>query len=316
LGTGQTIFNRHFISKATAAVACSVMLSGCMTTSSKEAAKNKDVAEASEPAPEVIMRTPAEQLAAEMNAKAKAQSLKSGAYRDPQVRTASGQQLVAQQQSATALYPAQPQAPASAAMAPANIGGLVTQPTTVNANRSSIYSAPPPIAVNPDGTLAPISANVGPGATPALRSVYSTPAGGLVEQQQASLMPQAPAQQAFVVPQNAIPQTAMPQNSMVPQSGQSSQSGMPQYAPRPMQTSVSRPTADARPSHILPSIGSKGKHLDSQEALMMARNLASGGQKAPVNTMMPQASSGLTLPAGVTLPPGVTLTPGMAASLK
>ena len=49
---------------------------------------------------------------------------------------------------------------------------------------------------------------------------------------------------------------------------------------------------------------------------MMARNMASGGKQPPVNTMMPQASSGLTLPPGVSLPPGITLTPGMAASLK
>ncbi|MET0748175.1 MAG: hypothetical protein ABWY49_08280, partial [Rhizobium sp.] len=155
-----------------------MLLSGCMT----HAAKDKQVAEAaevSEPVP-VVMRTPGEQLAAELNAKAQLQSQKQsqaqGQYRDPQVRTASGQQMVAQQQSATGLYPSQPQpqSPASAT-APANIGGLVTQPTAVNANRSSIYAAPPPIAVNPDGTLAPIAAYAAPGAAPSLRSVYSLP---------------------------------------------------------------------------------------------------------------------------------------------
>jgi hypothetical protein len=287
-----------------------MMLSGCMTT----AAKNKEVAEAAEPAPEVNMRTPGEQLAAEMNAKAQlqAQSQKPGTYRDPQVRTASGQQMVAQQQSATGLYPVQPPTPAAAAMAPANIGGLVTQPTAVNANRSSIYAAPPPIAVNPDGTLAPVSAYVGPGAAPSLRSVYSMPPGAVVDQQQAAVMQP----QAATLPQNAVmPQnTVMSPKAMAQPAKQSSQSVMPHYAPR--MASAGRPTSDATPSRILPAPGSKGRHIDSQEALMMARNLASGGQKSPGNTMMPQASSGLTLPPGVSLPPGVTLTPGMAASLK
>lgn len=268
-----------------------MLLSGCMTHAAKE--QVTEAAEVSEPVP-VVMRTPGEQLAAELNAKAQLQSQKQsqaqGQYRDPQVRTASGQQMVAQQQSATGLYPAQPQpqSPASAT-APANIGGLVTQPTAVNANRSSIYAAPPPIAVNPDGTLAPIAAYAAPGAAPSLRSVYSLPPGTLPEQPQANAAHSA---------------------AQMPPGNQTGQEVGPHYA------SAARPTSDATPSRILPAPGSKGRHLDSAEALMMARNMASGGKTAPDNTMMPPASSGLTLPQGVALPPGVTLTPGMAASLR
>jgi hypothetical protein len=300
LATGQTIFDKHLIARAATAATCLMLLSGCVT----HAAKDKqlaDVAEASEPVP-VVVRTPGEQLAAELNAKAQLQaqkqSQKPGQYRDPQVRTASGQQMVAQQ-SATGLYPAPPQAqvPASAAMAPANIGGLVTQPTAVNANRSSIYAAPAPIAVNPDGTLAPISAYATPGAAPSLRSVYSLPPGTLPEQPQAVILPPQPV-------------------TMPSQPNQTVKGAMPHYAPKIASTSVGRPTSDATPSRILPAPGSTGRHLDSAEALMMARNMASGGQNPPANTMMPQASSGLTLPQGVSLPPGVTLTPGVAASLK
>lgn len=276
-----------------------MLLSGCMTHATKDK-QLADVAEASEPVP-VVMRTPGEQLAADLNAKAQLQAQKQsqtpGQYRDPQVRTASGQQMVAQQQSATGLYPIPPQAQSPASMAPANIGGLVTQPTQVNASRSSIYAAPAPIAANPDGTLAPISAYAAPGAAPSLRSVYSLPPGTLAEQPQAVILPPQP--------------VAMPSPS-----GPSAQGAVPHYAPKIAAASASRPTSDATPSRILPAPGSKGRHIDSAEALMMARNLASGGKNAPANTMMPPSSSGLTLPQGVALPPGVTLTPGMAASLK
>ncbi|MBO9098675.1 MULTISPECIES: hypothetical protein [unclassified Rhizobium] len=260
-----------------------------MTTSARKA-KEQQVADAAEPAPEVVMRTPGEQLAAELNAKAQAQGQKPGTYRDPQVRTGSGQQTVAQQ-SATGLFPNAPMPASQAPTEPANIGGLITQPTAVNANRSSIYAAPPPIAVNPDGTLAPVSAY----AAPALRNVYALPPGSAMQQTQ--------------------PQPQQQQPMMAPPSGQSS-NAMPQSAPRMASASATRPTADATPSHVLPAPGSKGRHLDSQEALMMARNLASGGKSTPANSMMPPSSSGLTLPQGVTLPPGVTLTPGMEASLK
>ncbi len=290
----QTTSGRDIFVRAAIAAACLATLSGCMTTGSKTKDKDKaqQTADAAEPAaPDVVMRSPGEQLAAELNAKAQAQAQKPGAYRDPQVRTVSGQQMVAQQ-SATGLFPNAPAAQVPPSTEPANIGGLITQPTAVNANRSSIYAAPPPIAVNPDGTLAPVSAY----AAPALRNVYSLPPGTAAQQLQQ--------------------QPNRPQPMMTTPANQSSESAMPQAAPRMASAAVTRPTSDATPSRILPAPGSKGRHLDSQEALMMARNLASGGKSTPANTMMPPASSGLTLPQGVTLPPGVTLTPGMEASLK
>ncbi|MFK0165386.1 hypothetical protein [Rhizobium sp. NPDC090279] len=142
------------------------MIAGCATTA-KKPTETSEVTPAAQP-------TAAEQLADDMNNKADARRRKGDiAYRDPLVHSVNGtrQQIVAQQNQA--FY----QAPAAAAPADGQTGiaGLVTQPTGVNANRSSIYSAPPPIAVNPDGTLANTQPDGGQAITPMMRSVYSTP---------------------------------------------------------------------------------------------------------------------------------------------
>ena len=286
-----------------AATICLLALSGCMT-----AGKPKQTAEAdatSVPAVAVAQpqMTPAEQLAASLNAKAEAQSQRSGLYHDPLVRTANGQQTIAQQ-STSALYPAAPQPqmqpPASAASTPASIGGLATLPTAVNANRSSIYSSAPSIMVRPDGTLAgPVSAYAPQGAAPALRSVYSLPPGTVEAQPQMQMQPQMQLQ---------------PQTGMMP-ADQTSQANVPQYAAPPVASS-GRPTADATPSRILPAPGSREHRLSSQEALMVARNLANQGKNPPGTQGALQPGMTAAGRPNIVLPPGVTLTPGMRASLK
>lgn len=143
-----------------------VMIAGCATTAKKPTETSQ--------AASAVPLTVAEQLAADMNSKADARRRKGDvAYRDPMVHSVNGtrQQIVAQQNQA--LYPAPAATPAADGQT--GIGGLVTQPTGVNANRSSIFSAPPPIAVNPDGTLAKNQPDGAQAITPMMRSVYSTP---------------------------------------------------------------------------------------------------------------------------------------------
>lgn len=143
-----------------------LMLSGCATTADKP----KLAAETAPPP------SAAEQLADSLNSSAEAKRLKGdAAYRDPLVRSVHDvrRQIVTEQANNQSGYP-----PAPATDAPAGIAGLVTQPTAVNASRSSIYAAPAPIAVNPDGTLAKTQPDAGQqGITPFMRSVYTLPPG-------------------------------------------------------------------------------------------------------------------------------------------
>ncbi|KAA1176906.1 hypothetical protein FP026_26570 [Rhizobium tropici] len=161
----QILYGGKKLASTIAVIASFVMIAGCATTAKKPT-------ETSEVVPAAQL-TAAEQLAADMNNKADARRKADGSYRDPLVHSVNGtrQQIIAQQNQA--LYPAPTAAPADGQT---GIAGLVTQPTGVNANRSSIFSAPPPIAVNPDGTLAKTQPDGGTQAiTPMMRSVYSTP---------------------------------------------------------------------------------------------------------------------------------------------
>lgn len=161
----QILYGRKKLASTIAILASFVMIAGCATTA-KKPTETSDIAPAAQP-------TAAEQLAADMNNKADARRRKADlGYRDPLVHSVNGtrQQIVAQQNQA--LYPAPAETPPDGQT---GIAGLVTQPTGVNANRSSIFSAPPPIAVNPDGTLAKTQADSGQAITPMMRSVYSTP---------------------------------------------------------------------------------------------------------------------------------------------
>ncbi|NTJ64269.1 hypothetical protein G6M50_34315 [Agrobacterium rhizogenes] len=162
----QILYGRKKLASTIAVLASFVMIAGCATTA-KKPTETSDVAPAAQ-------LTTAEALAADMNNKADARRRKGDmVYRDPMVHSVNGtrQQVVAQQNQA--LYPAP--ATAQTADGQTGIGGLVTQPTGVNANRSSIFSAPPPIAVNPDGTLAKNQPDGSQAITPMMRSVYSTP---------------------------------------------------------------------------------------------------------------------------------------------
>ena len=162
----KILYGRNTLASTIAVLASFVMITGCATTAKKPP-------EVSQAAPAVPM-TAAEQLAADMNSKADARRRKGDvAYRDPKVHSVNGtrQQIVAQQNQAFYQAPG-PVAPTDGQT---GIAGLVTQPTAVNANRSSIFSAPPPIAVNPDGTLASAQPDGGQTITPMMRSVYSTP---------------------------------------------------------------------------------------------------------------------------------------------
>ncbi len=124
-----------------------LMLSSCATTGEKP----KEAAEVTPPP------SAAEQLADSLNSKAEAKRLKGDvAYRDPLVRSVHGirRQIVTEQADNQSVFPPAPAiAQGAPTDTPAGIGGLVTQPTAVNASRSSIYAAPAPIAVNPDRTL-------------------------------------------------------------------------------------------------------------------------------------------------------------------
>jgi hypothetical protein len=275
----QIFFSVRSGISAMAVVVSLSALSACATT----AAKTKEAGEAK---PEV---SASEQLASTLNAKAAANAQKPGSYRDPLVRSVTGpEHQISEQQSSAGFYPAAPTPPAAnVAGGPTGIAGLVTQPTALNANRSSIYSTPAPIAVNPDGTLAsPAEAYAAPqGGPTAFRNVYSAPA-----------LPVAVPQQVGMVP-----------------SEQMSQKSAPSQPHQNMAMSVplrSRPTADATPSHILPAPGNSHM-LNSQEALMVARSLASKQSQGGNMTLPPGSATAMPQPNTE-----MTMTPGMAASLK
>jgi hypothetical protein len=252
-------------------------LSACATTST-----GTKEADAAKPEPSA-----SEQLASTLNAKAASDAQKAGNYRDPQVRSVTGpQHRISEQQGTSGLYPAAP-TPAAIPDAPAGIAGLVNQPTSLNANRASIYSTPAPIAVNPDGTLArPAETDgAGPGSPAAFRNVYSAP----------------------------ITAGPVPQQVVVGPGEQEPHAAAPRAAHQNMAMSVplrSRPTADATPSHILPAPGNSHK-LDSQEALMVARSLASKQSQGGNMTLPPGSAAALPQANSE-----MTMTPGMAASLK
>ncbi|WP_195909583.1 hypothetical protein [Rhizobium tubonense] len=278
----QTIFSTLNGGRVVGLVVSLAILSGCVTTGAK-------TKEAGEITPEA---SASEQLASALNAKAVANAQKPGGYRDPLVRSVTGaQHAVSEQQGSTGFYPAAPPPPVdSAAGGPTGIAGLVTQPTALNANRSSIYSTPAPIAVRPDGTLAgPAEAYAAPqGAAPAFRNVYSAP----------MLAPAAMPQQVGIMP----PSEQTSQNAAPPQPKQMASMSVPIR---------SRPTADATPSRILPAPGNSHK-LDSQEALMVARSLASKQSQGGSMTLPPGSATAMVPQTN----PEMTLTPGMAASLK
>lgn len=241
-----------------------VMLAGCATTGDKP----KQTAEVA-PQPSA-----AEQLADALNTKAETKRQKGEvAYRDPLVHSVHGArpQMVAEQTGNQSFFPPAPAGAVPVATdAPAGIAGLVTQPTAVNANRSSIYSTPAPIAVNPDGTLANTQPGAAQGITPIMRSVYSMPPGAM---------------------QDATPQ---PGNGGMPVD-QTSQAVLPPPVIRnAAYTSGSpmKPTADATPSKIMPARGSNARRIDSKEALMLAHIVASKGQGQDAKPLITQAQSG------------------------
>ncbi|MBB4570604.1 hypothetical protein [Rhizobium leucaenae] len=246
-----------------------VMLTGCATTGGKP----KQAAEA-EP-----QTSAAEQLADALNTKAEAKRQKGDVgYRDPLVHSVHGtrQQMVAEETSSQSFFPPAPAgATPMATDAPAGIAGLVTQPTGVNANRSSIYSTPAPIAVNPDGTLANTQAGAGQpqGPSPIMRSVYSMPPSAT---------------------QNATPQQG---NGGMPVD-QTSQAVIPPPVIRNAAYTTGspmKPTADATPSKILPARGSTARRIDSKEALMLAHIVASKGQGQDGKPLITQPQSGAGL---------------------
>lgn len=224
-----------------------MMLAGCATTGDKP----KQTAEATPPP------SADEQLADTLNSRAEAKRLRGDvAYRDPLVRSVHGvrsQMIVGQATDQSALVSGQGQSADTAT----GIAGLVTQPTGVNASRSSIYSAPPPIAVNPDGTLAKTQPGAEQqGIVPITRSVYSMPPNAM---------------------QNIAPQ----QDNGGMASGRTSESVLPPPVIRnaaPTSASPMKPTADATPSKIMPAPGSNAHRIDSKEALMLAHIAASKGQ--------------------------------------
>lgn len=234
------------------------MLAGCSTMGDKP----KQTAEVAPPP------SADEQLAASLNSKAEAKRLKGDvAYRDPLVRSVHGvrtQMMVGQATDQSALVSGQ----SPSADAPAGIAGLVTQPTGVNASRSSIFSAPPPIAVNPDGTLANTQPGAGQqGIVPITRSVYSMPPSTM---------------------QNTAPQ----QNNDGMASGRTSADVLPPPVIRnaaPTSASPMKPTADATPSKIMPAPGSNARRIDSKEALMLAHIAASKGQGQSGKPLIGQA---------------------------
>ncbi|CAN7270983.1 hypothetical protein LJR251_001210 [Rhizobium rhizogenes] len=246
-----------------------LMLSGCATTGDKP----KQAAEITPPS------SGGEQLAESLNSQAEAKRLKGDiAYRDPLVRSVHGvqRQIVSEQANTQSIFPP---APATAqgvfTNTPAGIAGLVTQPTAVNASRSSIYAAPAPIAVNPDGTLAKTQPDAGQqGITPFMRSVYTLPPGAA---------------------QNVAPQQGNDGGMPV---GRTSEAVLPPPVIRnaaPTSTSPMKPTADATPSKIMPARGSSTHTIDSKEALMLAHIAASKGQGPGAKSLIAptQGASGL-----------------------
>jgi hypothetical protein len=255
----QTLSGNKTVLRGLAVGIFLLALAGCDTTGGKP-----QQAAAVEAPPRVA--DPNTQLADTLNAKAETRRLKGDTYRDPLVRSARGahEQTLTQQAGGAAYFPPAPQMTvASAADTQGGIAGLVTQPTAVNANRSSIYAAPAPIAVNPDGTLADTQPQ---GITPIRRSVYSLPAGVVLDgAQQAGGQATQAQSSAAVIPPPVIRNAGSPM----------------------------KPTADATPSKIMPARGSNARHIDSQEALMLARKAASGGQQPAGNPMlMPQGQTG------------------------
>ncbi len=273
-----------------------MLLSGCVTG----AGKPKVAAAEAKPAPP----SAAEQLAAALNARAETNARKPGGYRDPMVRTASGKmmQLAAAQEPGVAPQTFDsPSLPGSAASAPASIAGLATQPTAVNANRTSIYSSatspvPNMVPGQPDGSLAgPGAAYATPaGITPMLRSVYSA----------------SPSMAPAMMPQQVVP---------IFPADQSSQNTAPPAVPQTAHVALAgaRPNSDATPSRIMPAPSSRAKTLDSKEALMVAHMVASGNQGQGHNQDQGKGHAvimGKPLPKGVIM--GVPVTPGVAASMK
>ena len=244
----QILYGKKKLASTIAVIASFVMIAGCATTGTKPQVTSEAAPQLSE----------AEQLAANLNDKAEARRQKGdAAYRDPRVHSVNGTQhkLVAEQNQA--LYPGAPTTAPSDA--PASIAGLVTQPTAVNANRSSIFSAPPPIAVNPDGTLAKTQPDAAAqGITPGIRSVYSMPQSAI---QAVAAQPGAEGSSAARTSEEALPPPVI-RNASAQKTSAS-----------PM-----KPTADATPSKIMPLPGSNVRKLDSKEAAMLANFIASKNQ--------------------------------------
>jgi hypothetical protein len=300
----QTNPGRRYLATGVAIAVAIFALSGCMTSSGK--AKVAAAAD-TEPAP-----TAAEQLAAALNAKAQASAHRPGGYRDPMVRTASGRQvplMAAPGDASLMMASAAPSLPGSVANAPATIAGLVTQPTAVNANRTSIYSsATMPVAQIPDqANGVPLGSDAASassqGITPILRSVYSAP----VPMTQPAPSPLPEQQGIDIFPQE-----------------QSSQNVVPQGNQPKIRTAAAftKPVSDATPSKIMPAPGLRTHTIDSKEALMvahMAASKAQQGQDQGQNQGQNSASNhiqimGTPVPKGMI--PDISMTPGMAASLK
>jgi len=146
-----------------AAALALLALAGCATTDGK----TKPGADAASAAP---APTAGETLAASLNAKAAA--ARDGGYRDPLLRNVSGAQALNQQPGSGLNSSA---LPGSATAGQASIGGLVLQPTAVNANRSSIFSSGggpsyPQLPASGTSIEAPM-----PPAAAGIRNIYSSP---------------------------------------------------------------------------------------------------------------------------------------------
>jgi uncharacterized protein YcbK (DUF882 family) len=139
-------------------VAATLALSGCV---SNQKALDSAAVAPTDPA--------AEQLAAKTPGKAKS------SYRDPMVTNVSGAQQATIVQNSPESMPTSP-----AAMQPANIGGMAMQPTRINANAMSIFSAPPAIPQNNNSStiVQPADATAYapvPGVDATRSSVFSAP---------------------------------------------------------------------------------------------------------------------------------------------
>ncbi|WP_412064886.1 hypothetical protein [Rhizobium sp. SYY.PMSO] len=243
----QILYGGKKLASIIAAIGAFVMIAGCATTA-KQPEETSQAAPAAQP-------TAAEQLAADMNSKADARRRKTdGAYRDPLVHSVNGsrQQIVAQQNQA--LYPGPAAAPADGQT---GIAGLVTQPTAVNANRSSIFAAPPPIAVNPDGTLARNQPDGSQAITPMMRSVYSAPPAAMQ-----AMAPQAT--DAAAVPNGRTSADVLPppviRNAATPAANSS------------------QPIAQAVPSGVTTSPNPNVRELNGRQAAILAQFVASKNQ--------------------------------------